>query len=264
MPPIRNPGGGGSGGSGTVTGVLATSPLASDGNPVTPTISISSSTGSGAVVLATSPTLTTPIIGSYTFATLPSAASNSGAVVRVTDIGPATAGSLWVSTGTIWKPVNGRVTIVSSAASASTSSGEVLSNLKFQFPAAFFNAGDRIRLWGSLTKGAATNQGLVAVRVGTAGTTADTVVIPSWAAMANASRTTGFITELTVVDATTMRAEGAVPLAGNTGAYTVSTNVVAANVTISNVSNSLWVEVTISSSSDAFALVNGMMEYISV
>jgi hypothetical protein len=51
-----------SGGGGTVTGVTASSPLASSGGTA-PNISITSSTGSGAVVLASSPTLTTPVLG---------------------------------------------------------------------------------------------------------------------------------------------------------------------------------------------------------
>jgi hypothetical protein len=52
-------------GTGTVTGVTASSPLASSGGAA-PNISITSSTGSGAVVLATSPTLVTPLLGTPT------------------------------------------------------------------------------------------------------------------------------------------------------------------------------------------------------
>lgn len=49
------------GGSGSVTTVTASSPLQSSGG-ATPNISILLSTGSGSIVLATSPTLTTPVI----------------------------------------------------------------------------------------------------------------------------------------------------------------------------------------------------------
>lgn len=52
-------------GTGTVTGVTASSPLASSGG-ANPNISLASSTGSGAVVLATSPTLVTPLLGTPT------------------------------------------------------------------------------------------------------------------------------------------------------------------------------------------------------
>jgi hypothetical protein len=60
------------GSGGTVTSVTASSPLASSGGN-TPNISISSSTGSGAVVLATSPTLTTPNLGTPSAVTLTNA-----------------------------------------------------------------------------------------------------------------------------------------------------------------------------------------------
>lgn len=225
-------------------------------------------TGSGnTFALATSPILTTPIIGSYTFATLPAAASNSGAVARVTDVGATTAGSLWISNGTIWKPVNGSVAIVSNCARTSVAGagGETLTNLKFQFPAAFFNAGDRIRIYGSMSKAGTTTQGLAGVRMGTNGTTADAVVFATWAVMANASRTGGFFIDFSIVDATHTQAEGAQPTAATGGSYLGgSTTVIPANVVISNVSNSLWVEVTITpGATDAVALENGRMEYLS-
>jgi hypothetical protein len=50
------------GSGGTLTNVTASSPLSSSGG-TTPNISISSSTGTGAVVLASSPTLVTPALG---------------------------------------------------------------------------------------------------------------------------------------------------------------------------------------------------------
>lgn len=41
-----------------------------------------------------------------TWATGPAAASYSGYAIRITDVGPST-GSLWISDGTYWKPLNG-------------------------------------------------------------------------------------------------------------------------------------------------------------
>lgn len=53
-----------------------------------------------------------PIVGpSYLYANLPAASSNAGNTVRVTDVGPSGAGSLWISDGTIWRPINGRVVL---------------------------------------------------------------------------------------------------------------------------------------------------------
>lgn len=64
-----------------VSSVTATSPLASSGG-LTPVISISSSTGSGAIVLATSPTITTPSITGST-------SSFSGGVLNITNTNTA-------------------------------------------------------------------------------------------------------------------------------------------------------------------------------
>lgn len=55
--------------SGTVTTVTASSPLASSGG-ATPNITVTSSTGTGAIVLASSPTLVTPALGTPASGTL--------------------------------------------------------------------------------------------------------------------------------------------------------------------------------------------------
>lgn len=57
---------------------------------------------------------------SYTWATRPAAADNTGVVIRITDIGGDT-GSRWISNGTYWKPENGSVVLASSALAASVS-----------------------------------------------------------------------------------------------------------------------------------------------
>lgn len=46
----------------------------------------------------------------YAWVDRPAAASNTGLVIRITDIG-GTAGSRWISDGTYWKPESGRVTL---------------------------------------------------------------------------------------------------------------------------------------------------------
>lgn len=49
---------------------------------------------------------------SYAWASKPAAAAgNAGQVIRITDVGAATAGSLWASDGSAWKPVNGHVVL---------------------------------------------------------------------------------------------------------------------------------------------------------
>lgn len=47
-----------------------------------------------------------------TYANLPAAAANASAIIRVTDVG--SAGSLWISDGTTWRPLNGHITLAGS------------------------------------------------------------------------------------------------------------------------------------------------------
>lgn len=62
-----------------------------------------------------------PIVGpSYLFVNLPVASSNAGNTVRVTDVGPSGCGSLWISDGTIWRPLNGQAVLAQSSVPAGT------------------------------------------------------------------------------------------------------------------------------------------------
>lgn len=57
-----------------------------------------------------SPVLTTPGVTSYAWASVPSAASNANRIIAVSDVG--SAGSLWMSDGTRWYPMNGGVSLL--------------------------------------------------------------------------------------------------------------------------------------------------------
>lgn len=57
--------------------------------------------GDGTVISFTGP--------AYTWAGKPSAADNAGNSIRITDVGPVGAGSVWISDGTNWRPIGGRV-----------------------------------------------------------------------------------------------------------------------------------------------------------
>jgi hypothetical protein len=246
-----------------VTNANLTGPITSTGNAT----AVASQTGSGnKFVMDTSPTLTTPIIGSYTFATLPSAASNSGATARVTDIGPATAGSLWISNGTIWKPVGGRVTLATLASRVSAAGGaaETIAH-QFQLPAAFLTTLDRIRHYASVSKSGTTTTGTYTVRVGTLGTTGDAAITgTAGAVLAAANRSVGLINDFVVQSATSIGKVGVAVTAG--GSYgAAAATAYAAATTISNVSNSLWVTVTVTpGATDAVALEDSLIEYVCV
>lgn len=254
-----------SGNAATVTtNANLTGPITSSGNAT----AIASQTGTGTkFVVDTSPTLTTPIIGSYTFATLPSAAANSGATARVTDIGPATAGSLWLSNGTIWKPVNGRVTLGTLAARYNRAAGLGESSppaFQVLLPAAFLSVLDRIRIYGTISKAGATTTGALTLRVGTAGTTADTLITGTGGNMlAAANRSGGFIDDLVVQSATSIGKMGSAVSSGMS--YAISNNAYSAATVISNVSSALYISVTITpGATDDVALEDCTVEYICV
>lgn len=97
-----------------VTSVGATSPLQSSGG-TTPVISILSSTGSGAIVLATSPTLVTPALGTPTAligtnitgtaAGLTAGTASAIAVGGITGLGTGVATALAINIGTAGSPI---------------------------------------------------------------------------------------------------------------------------------------------------------------
>lgn len=69
-----------------------------------------------------------PIVGpSYLFANLPAASSNAGNTVRVTDVGMSGAGSLWISDGSVWRPLNGQIVLAHSAVPVGTIPSSVTS-----------------------------------------------------------------------------------------------------------------------------------------
>ena len=67
------------------------------------------SAGNTVLVAADGQVIIRPVV-SYTWATRPAAASNTGVVIRITDIG-GSAGSRWISDGAYWKPESGRVVL---------------------------------------------------------------------------------------------------------------------------------------------------------
>jgi len=129
------------------------------------------STVTSSSIVSGVPTLTFP---AYTFATLPNVAASAGAVARVSNVGPTGAGSLWISNGTRWWPLNGTVGLYTLAARSSNIATTETVVAQYLIPAGVFQVGDRIRVSLSMTKSGTTDIGTLTFRFGTAGTTADT------------------------------------------------------------------------------------------
>jgi hypothetical protein len=77
-----------------------------------------------------------PTIGpAYTFAGLPAASSVAAKSVRITNIGPTGAGSLWISDGSEWKPLNGTVLHCKNSGTLAAPLATVSAASKFSLPA---------------------------------------------------------------------------------------------------------------------------------
>lgn len=165
-------------------------------------------------------------------ASLPSASTNSGAIVQ----GPN--GILFFSDGTNWWPLNGRYpasAIVASSGAISTS--ETYVSAPFPIPASTLAAGMAFRIvaHGTCTASSAKTS-TFNVRLGTAGTTADTVVLAATSASSGSGTGVPFRFEAIV----TIRTIGSVGTAvasveivnnGVTGVAAVGTTVAGAGVT---------------------------------
>lgn len=130
-----------------------------------------------------------PRVGpSFTFAGLPAASAMSGKSVRVTDVGKTGAGSLWMSDGAKWLPINGSVILCSNAGtlvaplatiSASASkfaipAGEMVSGNSIVLPANLLAIGQYLRMSAYyMHRGANVGSWDVEARIGTTNSSAD-------------------------------------------------------------------------------------------
>lgn len=90
------------------------------GGTVAVAVSLAKSTSSVSVTLGSAAAAVVGAAGgllgpSGAFASLPSAADNAGNTFRVTDIGAPGCGTLWISDGIGWQPLNGRAQCMKSA-----------------------------------------------------------------------------------------------------------------------------------------------------
>lgn len=243
---------------GSVVGVCAWGQVTTDATKTgipngTPT-AITATTGTGStMVLQSSPTLNTPTLSipklsTQTWANLPAASSNSWAVTVASDLG--TNGSLVASNGTRWRPVNGEATLKSLAAPVSGVANSDTLVLQALIPAGAWQAGDVVAVRHlAVNKSGTTDTALVTVRVGTAGTTGDTVITGLSAAqgLTAAMQAGGLDFDLRLISNTSAQRVGNVAAgAGGFGAGSASAE--SAATTISDASaNALYVTVWIKS-----------------
>jgi hypothetical protein len=207
----------------------------------------------------TSPSLTTPTLVSSAWASVP-AAGTAGRMLRCSNCG--TKGSIWVDDGTTWKPLNGMAQLASQDAISSNIANSETIVLQYLIPAGMWSTGSIIAITNlSFTKSGTTDSGTMKIRVGTAGTTADTQIFTN-NSLSAANRSWRGDTYMRLESATSV-----LPSGGNSGGFQQGTNnsALAAIAISSAASNALYVSITIASSStnDTVALAMGDLWLIS-
>lgn len=196
------------------------------------------------------------IIPSVAWSALP--ASPPASTVRFcTNYG--TAGALLIYRGSRWMPVGGSA-LVSSAEAASANIGATPTIVhQYQFEAGMLRVGDKIRARFTLSKSGNSDTGALRIYMGTAGTTSDTQISAAVNIMSSANRAAGVDTDFCIISATTTR-----QLGSSTTALGYSASVSTAqpaDVTISNISNSLYFSIGIFSggATDTVVLQNAQI-----
>lgn len=187
----------------------------------------------------------------------------AGRQIRVTDFGNDDI--VFVDTGTRWRPLNGRAIL----ATLDTVSSNIANTdtVVFQklLPAGALQVGDRLHLRLAGSDSGTTDALQLSVRIGTAGTTSDTRVYNGSAFLTTTSRAGGSDFDLRIESATTVLV---LPNGGATstgvGYSGVSAVAAAGAVTISNVSNALYVSVSIQSAgaTDTVNLRDAQLELV--
>lgn len=244
----------------TTSGAFATTLTVSGATNVTLPTTGTLATLAGAETLTTK-TLTAPIITSTAWASVP-AAGTAGRIAHASDFG--TKGALLMDDGTRWKPVAGCAVLATlDTASANIANSETVV-FQYQMPANILQTNDRLRLRYTMTKSGATDSGTSRVRVGTLGTTGDTLIMNNNPFLAAANRSGAMVQDFRLESATSLRLLGNNAASGAAMGYSaVSNNAAGAAVTIASAAaNALFVSLTILSSgaTDTVAIVDAALD----
>lgn len=192
-----------------------------------------------------------------------SASGVTNALYFATDVGEN--GTLFQWNGTRWRVLNGTGALKTLGASASGITNSETIVLQASLPAGSWQTNDLIRIRDlSISKSGTTDTGNLSIRIGTAGTTADTVVTGASALgiISAANTTYGGEFELKLVSATSAQKtgnSGSAPFAGGN-----STTLPAAT-TISDASaNALFITATLASTgvTNTLAIQSGRIELV--
>jgi hypothetical protein len=201
-----------------------------------------------------------PYAGSFTYATLPAAAGVSGYQAFATDLGAN--GTLLISNGTRWRPINGQTVLKDKGAAQSgiTNAAEVIV-IQTLLPVGSWQTSDTIRIVLALTKSGTTNSAICAVRCGTPGLITDTAILPAGGVIGAAGRSIGLIFDFHLESATSVQKVGS--QIDNGSAYGVqSTTAAQSPVTITSAAaNALYISVGLSSNgaADTVAIQSGQI-----
>lgn len=203
--------------------------------------------------------------GSGTWANAPSASAYSGYLYYATDIGAD--GVLLRSNGTRWKVANGTANLKSGAAVVSGITNTEQIVLQTLLPINAWQQFDSIRLFLNTGKSGATDTARITVRIGTAGTTADTAITGLSVAqlMTAAGLASGMSVDIKLLTATSAQKIGS---AQNGAVGYADANAVAASAatTITDASaNALYVSLGLSSSgaTDTLTFHGGNIQMVS-
>ena len=187
-------------------------------------------------------------VPTYTWATKPTTLA-TGQPVFLSNVGPK--GSHWWYDGTRWKVVGGMLLLASLDTTVAGLTNSEVVTFSYQAPAALFQLKDRLRISYVLTKSGTTDTGTGRIRMGTAGTTSDTLLnSQSNTQLAAASRAVSILDDYRFETSTSIQHLGNSNASDAKSGYSnFSASAAVAAVTISDFSNSLFITLNAFSSS---------------
>lgn len=200
---------------------------------------------------------------SSTWANKPSSAASTG-LYLFTDVG--SSGTLMRYANSRWRPLAGQAQLASLGASVSGITNSETIVLQTLIPAGAWQTNDTIRIWLTGTKSGTTNTSNLSVRIGTAGTTADTVItgLSAFQFITAANILSGGIYDIKLISATSAQKVGNNAAGASTYQGVTTAGAASATVISDASANALYVSVTLASSGavDTVAIQSGQIQLV--